>query len=134
MTLQDTQVATDACDATASVGRLRLPAQGLTNAEVLRAFDILRRRLATAVSGAEGAFVGYDSLRLASVPEHVQGEVEFTAVLVARHRNRHRVAYRAVLHPWGRASTDGELLAQATGQTVAVTRPSASADFFRTRA
>lgn len=101
--------------------RLRLPAAGLSHTVVLRAFDILRRRVALGLTHSEGAFVGYERLRLLPVPQDARGEVVFTAMVVDVGPRRHRVAYEAVLLEFpGADARNGQVLATGTGLTVAI--------------
>lgn len=66
----------------------------LTGARILRAFDALRREVASELAGCPGVFAGYDQLEL---PLSAPPAPEFCAVaeLVYRHpRGWHRVRYR----------------------------------------
>lgn len=99
---------------------LSLPARGLSQAEVLRAFDLLRRRLACAEAGNEGVFVGFDMLEMGEVPLDDPGTIDLTATLLEGSPDRQRVRYEATLRPPGLTLPE-RALAKGVGTTVALT-------------
>jgi hypothetical protein len=108
------------------IEHLELPARGLTHATVLRAFDILRRRVAIEACGAEGVFTGFDSLRLSDPPECPAGRVLFSALLLEPASRRHCVGYEATYicdhFPGACRSFESTVFASGEGHTVAVGR------------
>lgn len=99
-----------------------LPARGLTSVDVLRIFDILRRRFSIGLSGTEGAFAGYDDLELSPIPGCPEGRLRLTVQLVDTHPRCHRVAYEAALVAHDCAlgcSRSTSVIARGVGSTVA---------------
>jgi hypothetical protein len=104
------------------IERLELPVRHLTHADVLRVFDLLRRRVSVAVSGHEGAFAGIDNLVLDDLAGLDQGRVRFSALLVRTDCRRHVVAVEASVAPSSLPDTTSFRVARGTGCTVSTLR------------
>lgn len=107
----------------ASVELMCLPGRDLTLAELFRALDVLRRRLARASRGREGAFAGFDALDISGWQEHEEDErVLFSARLVEDGPAAQVVAYEATrcVHACGAClqTGSGAAYVRASGTTV----------------
>lgn len=88
---------------------------GLTADQVLRTFDLLRRRLAVRATGCEGAAAGYSQLWWDVLPRE-GGRLTAEAAPLHSGERWQRVEYRATFRPGsGEAS---RVLAVGIGQTV----------------
>lgn len=99
----------DSSEVSACVESLCLPGRALTLTEMLRALDVLRRRIARSTRGREGAFAGFDCLDVSHWDEDAEGaSVVFTAELVADEGRTQVVQYTASRchHHAGECRTD----------------------------
>lgn len=98
---------------------------GLTLAGLFRVLDVLRRELARAARGNEGAFAGFDVLDVSAWRgDDEVGRVRFTARVVSEAHTSQTVAYTAsrCSHTDGgcQDSDTSEVYLRASGRTVAL--------------
>lgn len=100
-----------------------LPGRALTLTEMMRVLDVLRRRLARATRGREGAFAGFDSLDVSKWDQESEaGSVVFTARLVADEGGSQVVEYVASRcdHRSGECGGVGPIYVSGVGRTIAL--------------
>lgn len=83
----------------APIESLTLRAEGIGDHDVLRAFDMLRRRLSWRLRGTEGCFAGYTRLELRSGLLASQARLTCIAVVVSATAERLDVRFEALLEP-----------------------------------
>ncbi|MFN7149699.1 MAG: hypothetical protein ACK4V6_09480 [Microthrixaceae bacterium] len=94
---------------------IEVSTDGLTADQVLRTFDLLRRRLAARATGYEGASAGYSQLRWDVLPQE-GGRLTAEAAPLHSGERWQRVEYRATFRP--RSGDAPRVLAVGIGQTV----------------
>jgi hypothetical protein len=96
---------------------VEISTDGVTADLVLRAFDVLRRRLAVRATGSEGGAAGFSSLSWDALPSQV-GRLTTEAIPIESGERWQRVEYRATFCP--REGAVPRLVAVGIGQTVAL--------------
>ncbi|MDP3891990.1 hypothetical protein [Nocardioides sp.] len=86
---------------TAPVECLTLPATDLGHHEVLRSFDLLRRRISIRLRGTEGCFTGYSrlDLDLSAVADDTRARLTCVAALTSATADRQSIRFEAFLEP-----------------------------------
>lgn len=99
---------------------LKVAAGELRRDVVLRAFELLRRRVAVECTGETGASAGFPRLQFRDLPD-VAGTLVVRAIVVDRGSRWQRVEYDAMYrHIAGDGSLVATQVARAVGQTCAL--------------